>query len=293
MIKKKVKCRAYGKVNLSLNITGVVGGMHELDMVLSSVDIADEITVCERFDDSVNVEFSCGGIDKKNNTVTKTIGAIAREVGHFGCDIFIQKKVPLCGGMGSSSVDCAGVITAVNELFGFKFGQDVLNRIALASGSDVPYMLNGGFARVKGIGDKIEYFKSSAKLYMVIAQKKGSAVISGECYKQFDKLYPSLRYCPTDNDKLISAIESDDKAMYSHFDNALLTSSIVLCQDIGSVINLIKSTAPIVATMTGSGSVCVGYYRDKESALKAEAILRNHGLFAEMVMNNNCGVELI
>lgn len=293
MKKSKIKCRAYGKVNLSLNITGVQSGMHTLDMVVASADVFDEITISERYDSNVNVEFSCGGVDKTDNTVTKTINAIARRVGKFGCDIFVEKNVPLSGGMGGSSVDCAGVLTAVNSLYDFKFDKKTFNDIALDCGSDVPYMCSGGFARVQGFGGNVEFIESETKLYMVIAQSGGSGVNSGECYKKFDELNDSKSFCPSDNDKLIGALVANDKAMFDHFDNALFKSSVLLCSEIENVLSAIKQTNPIAAVMTGSGSVCVGYYGDMDSAHAAQRVLSGMGLYAKAIASKNVGVELL
>ena len=43
---KKIKLKAYGKINLSLDVLGKRDdGYHDLDMIMQSVDLHDKITI--------------------------------------------------------------------------------------------------------------------------------------------------------------------------------------------------------------------------------------------------------
>ena len=54
--RRKLKALAYAKINLSLNVSGKTeSGLHLLDSVTASVNIADAVTVCERFDSQINI----------------------------------------------------------------------------------------------------------------------------------------------------------------------------------------------------------------------------------------------
>ena len=46
----KTVIKSYAKINLTLNITGKNGSYHDLDSVVTSVDLYDKITVRSRKD---------------------------------------------------------------------------------------------------------------------------------------------------------------------------------------------------------------------------------------------------
>ncbi len=294
MTMRKIKCKAYGKINLSLNILARIDGFHELDMVFATVGMYDVITVKERLDNKVNIEFSCQGIDAKSNSVVKTVDVLKKYVGDFGADIFIEKNIPISGGMGGSSVDCAGVIECINSLYDFCLCDNTKQSIASECGSDVAYLLTGGFARAKGKGDLIEKIATDRQLYVVIAKGDGG-VISSECYKEFDKQYSSYMYCPSDNDILVKSLcTADNTDFYSYMDNALTKPAIAQNGDIQSVIDKCKTLNNVKAVnMTGSGACVVCYFESMQDAYCAEQLLKNQGIYAKATTSKNCGVTII
>ena len=51
----KTQIKAYAKINLSLAITGEANGFHNLDSVVTTIDLFDTITVSKRKDDKINL----------------------------------------------------------------------------------------------------------------------------------------------------------------------------------------------------------------------------------------------
>lgn len=105
-------------MNLSLNITGR-DGYHRLDSVFVSVSAYDYVTVAERLDDTVRIDFPGIAIDPYASTVAKAVNALRAQFGGFGAEIVVEKKIPVGSGIGGSSADAAAVIRALDYLFGF------------------------------------------------------------------------------------------------------------------------------------------------------------------------------
>ncbi len=290
---RKIKLKVYSKINLSLNIVGARGNLHALDTVMTSVNVADVITVCERFDDKLGVEFSCGNAFGENNTAMRAAKALADRFGDFGADIFIEKNIPVGAGMGGSSADAAGVILALDILFDFTMRG--LNKSAVAAeiGSDVPYMLQGGFCRVGGAGETLQNINSDAKLYFVVA-KGERGVSTAAAYAEFDKLHTDKKLIVSDNDKLVSALAAGNAdAAIRETGNALTEPSCVLVPEISRTLGALDSVGAIKSIMTGSGSGCVGFFGDFDSAVRAAEKLREKGLYAAASASVRNGIEFL
>ena len=105
-----MKLHAYAKLNLTLNVYRGDGKFHELDSIVTSVDVFDTVIVTPRADDIVTVT----GVDRvlpQDNTAWKTAKAFVDGVGMHGVDIVVQKGIPFGAGMGGSSADASAVAT--------------------------------------------------------------------------------------------------------------------------------------------------------------------------------------
>jgi 4-diphosphocytidyl-2-C-methyl-D-erythritol kinase len=67
-------------------------------------------------------------------------------------DIFIDKKIPIGGGLGGGSSNAAITLKSVNKFFNLELDNTILSKLALKLGSDVPYFLNPvpSFAESRG-----------------------------------------------------------------------------------------------------------------------------------------------
>ncbi len=293
MQRRKIKIKVYSKVNLSLNILGVKDGMHELDMVLTSAGFADVITVCERLDDVVNIEFAGGENFGSGNSAAKAADVLRGQFGPLGADIFIEKGIPQAAGLGGSSADAAGVMCAFDILYGLTSKGLKMPFAALKTGSDVPYMLSGGFARVLGTGGQVQKFFSKTPLNMVVANS-GAGVSTKDSYALFDKLYPLKKLELSDNSKLVSALSQGDlNGAVKQFSNALEKGSVLLEASVGLTKAAIESTGALKAFMTGSGSACAGIYEDFDKALSAQRELIKKGFAAKAAQSLETGIEIL
>ncbi|MCM1195408.1 MAG: 4-(cytidine 5'-diphospho)-2-C-methyl-D-erythritol kinase, partial [Firmicutes bacterium] len=146
-----MKVKSYAKLNLTLNVSGVKNGFHDIDSLVTSVDIYDVVNVDTRNDGRINVE-KLKGIRNERNAAYKAADAFIRRFGSFGVDVVIDKGIPFGAGMGGSSADAAAVIYCMCKLFDIEENSDEVQNICAEVGSDVSFMLRGGFGRMRGKG---------------------------------------------------------------------------------------------------------------------------------------------
>ena len=279
-----VKVRA--KVNLSLNVKGINGKYHDLESVMVSVSLFDLVTATATDTGVARVRFSRENIENSN---AQNLADIMMEKYSLpGVDIFIEQNIPEGGGVGGSSADGAGVIRAIDTLFGINAGEETLRKIAERVGSDIPFMVTGGCALIKGRGEKIERFAIYKDFYLLISGK--GSVSTKECFALFDKNHTSLT--PSDNEKLVVALkEGDIETAKKQLANALQDSAMQLNPYIKDIISVMESCS-LTAVMTGSGS-CVMGFGSLEDMEKAQSLLRRNGTLAEIVKTEKIGYEIV
>lgn len=287
----KVRVKINGKINLSLNITGKKDGYHLIDSVVASVSVSDYITVRDRLDDKINLIFNADFLPQ-NNTVLKAVNLLRKRFGDFGVDIVVDKFLPLGGGMGGSSADAAGVIAALNALFDFdKRGLD-LKEVCSEVGADVFYMLNGGFARLKGIGDDVTVIDGDLKSGVVYIY--GGETLSKHVYSAFDKIKSEGE---VDNDLLIKMLhgvkKSEDKINFINknlpLGNMLFSAACLVNDKIKRNFDAMKSF-DLNPNMTGSGSIVYAFTDD---CVRCAALLKEKGFCADYAFITPIGIKFV
>ena len=230
------------KVNLSLEITGVEGGLHTLKMETVAVDLYDVI----HFESAENdrIEFSFGktfdGFEEERfrPVIEKAIAKFVETYGTVGARLVIDKNIPLGAGIGGSSSAVAGVVKALEKLKNTQIDA----RFLLSLGSDLPVVYKGGRNMVTGVGEKVETLKYEEKYFVILV---GGAVDSREAYTLFDKI-GAEKYGKRENHLEKSA--------------RMLNKNVILEREI-----LEKLGAEDVV-MSGSGSAVVGVFDTEKEA---------------------------
>ncbi len=277
---KKVKVKIPAKINLTLDVTGRKNGYHTLDSLFLSVSVYDEITLTKRKDRAIRLTFM--GSHERGAERTNAYRAAEEFVKHFetnGADITIKRNIPSGGGLGSSSADPAGVIAGLAKLYE-KSGD--LNVIANAVGSDVAFMLDGGFARVRGRGNEIQKLVLNEKWYFLILSGT-SGVSATKCYARYDEKNEKFAPC---TEKALDALKSgNEEEFFGALKNDLYSAATDISPEIGENLKKLKETG--FAVMTGSGSACFAVFSGKRerdrvyNALKEE--YRERAIKAESV----------
>lgn len=264
---KKITVKIPAKINLTLDVVGVSGGFHDIESLCTGINIYDKITVKKRSDKLITLKETGikAGCDTLNNNAYKSAVLFMQTFRTSGVDIIIDKSIPVGAGLGGSSADIAGVLLAMQKLFGVK--KDI-KPLADSLGSDSGYMLSVRPAIISGRGDKVIYLNEKINLSLLVI-KEDFGILAKDCYKTFDDL-PDKPSVATAN--AVDMLHLGDKtAFVSALKNDLYLASKILRPELEENILALKNAGAISSIMTGSGSAVYGVFslaRDRNKAYK-------------------------
>lgn len=151
---------APAKLTLSLRVTGVrADGFHLIDSEMVSVSLADELEISSGDGIEVVDEVPGGlGVAKvptgRDNLVARALQAVGRRAA-----VRLHKRIPTGAGLGGGSSDAAAVLRWAGA-------RDVA--MAARLGADVPFCVEGGHARVTGIGEIVETLPPTERAFVVL-----------------------------------------------------------------------------------------------------------------------------
>ena len=157
---------APGKLNLFLHVLGRrADGMHELQTVFRFIDCADRVGIAPREDGEVRFSGAFGD----ENLCVKA-AKLLKEQTHArqGCDIALEKHLPVGGGLGGGSSDAATVLLVLNRLWRLSLKLQELMRLGERLGADVPVFLFGRNALGEGVGERLKELDLAPAWYLVL-----------------------------------------------------------------------------------------------------------------------------
>lgn len=177
--------KAPAKINLALDVLRKRSdGYHEVEMVMTTVDLSDRIECQELKEDEIlirssapfvpederNLAYQAAQYIKKNYQISK------------GIKISITKKIPVAAGLAGGSSDAAAVIRALNRLWSLNMSVHDMMDLGAKIGSDVPFCVIGGTALATGRGEKLAVIPSPPPCWVVLA-KPSLSVSTADTYK--------------------------------------------------------------------------------------------------------------
>ncbi|MCM8530722.1 MAG: 4-(cytidine 5'-diphospho)-2-C-methyl-D-erythritol kinase [Lentisphaeraceae bacterium] len=166
----QVQASSPGKINLFLDVTNKLeNGYHEiLTLFLPIHDLADSISISKS--DSLKIICEHPGVpcDEKNLCWIAAEKFAEASGDSSNWQITIDKKLPVAGGMGGGSSNAATVLSLLNSQSESPLSSEVLSKIALSIGADVPYFLNPVPSLAEGIGEKLIELKPNHKIPLLL-----------------------------------------------------------------------------------------------------------------------------
>lgn len=269
---KTVYEKARAKVNLSLDVLGVMrDGYHELDTVMQSLSLHDDVSVTLHESSGNGVLISVPGFSdipqNEENTAAKAALRFFEELGitNLTAEIAIKKRIPAGAGLGGGSADAAAVLRAMSILCGGCCTYDRLREIGLKVGADVPFCIEGGTVRAGGRGELISPLPDFPECAIVLVKPEFS-VSTAELYRKIDDIKIEIR---PDTDGLAAAISAGDlqsaaKKCGNVFERALPKSQR---ETITAIKEALVANGAYSAAMTGTGSAVFGIFKDQAAAL--------------------------
>lgn len=289
----KINLKAYGKINLSLDIVGKKeNGYHLVDMTMHSVGIFDFITIEKIKEKRILIECDKTYIPTdERNIIYKAANKFFEYTNVLaGVKIILKKTIPTQAGMGGGSADAAGTLLGLNKLFETNLSLGVLKTIGLTLGADVPFCIEGGCARAEGIGEVLTKLNPITAMILVIKPKYGVSTV--EAYKAVN--INQLKDRPN-NEKLIKAINSNDiNSVPKFMGNVLYEISSKFVPEIKYVVETMSQQIGCKKSMmSGSGSTVFGIFEDKKTMIEAAKLFEGMGfdMFYTYTMNN--GVSFV
>ena len=256
----------YAKINLTLEIVGREEGYHLLDSLVASVDVFDTVILKKRKGKLSSIWMYGQGsesIPPEKNNALAAAERYSERFGTDGAEIKVLKDIPIGAGMGGSSADVAGVLLGMQKLYGAATEEE-LDELAESLGSDVKYMLRGGFCRMQGRGEKLTVLGGDLPtLHMLmICPKEG--VSAGGCYREYDRLNPTDRRTGATELAIKSLTDGDLQGLCSHIKNDLYEPAASLCSAVRRAMAEGQAFSPTGAVMTGSGSAVLALFETPE-----------------------------
>ncbi|MBR5675543.1 MAG: 4-(cytidine 5'-diphospho)-2-C-methyl-D-erythritol kinase [Neisseriaceae bacterium] len=145
------------KLNLMLKVVGKrADGYHLLETVFCLIDLCDTLYLQARDDGKIVLHNPQKDIPPENDLTVRAALALRRFSGSTkGVDIYIDKKIPMGGGLGGGSSNAATVLMVLNHLWACGLNRQTLIEIGTQLGADVPFFIFGQTAFATGIGEKL------------------------------------------------------------------------------------------------------------------------------------------
>jgi 4-diphosphocytidyl-2-C-methyl-D-erythritol kinase len=121
------------------------------------------------------------------NLAARAALLLAERTGHQPqVSITIVKEIPAGAGLGGGSSDAAAVLVALARRFAVPDPGDTLVELAAELGADVPFFLEGGTQRGRGIGDRLEPAPMPEERWGILAWP-GVRIETRWAYEEYDR----------------------------------------------------------------------------------------------------------
>lgn len=283
----EVKLKAYAKINLTLDLTGVLPNKyHGIFTLMQSVGLFDTVTV-KTGERGLILRCSEKYIPcDDRNTAYKAARLFYEKAGmEPECEIYIKKVIPSGAGLAGGSADAAAVLKGLNLAYpGVLSHREIMN-IAFNVGADVPFCYVGGTKLCQNIG---EIMSPLPPLYSeVLIVKPYERVSTKDAYARFDT---AENITHPDNDSfLFYAARGEYTEAVKYAGNMFESLSDV---KIGKEIKeTMKNCGAWFSSMSGSGSAYYGLFDYPEQAKKCAELLRGKTENVFLCKTKTKGVE--
>jgi 4-diphosphocytidyl-2-C-methyl-D-erythritol kinase len=261
----KLVVESPAKINLGLNVINKrEDGYHNLETIFLPLLLSDKLTFVKS--DKLNVETNSDILNKlKNNLVIKAIRLLEKQTNKkILVEIYIDKIIPIGGGLGGGSSNAAITLKTVKKIFNLGLNSNELSQLALELGSDVPYFLNPVPAYAESRGE-ILYPLNMELPYPILIVNPGINIDTTWAFKKIKPSKPikSLRDLLqgnfTDLSYLKEFIQNDfEEVVFKEF------------PQLKNIKESLYSQGAQFALMSGTGSTVYGIFSNLQKAYWAE-----------------------
>jgi 4-diphosphocytidyl-2-C-methyl-D-erythritol kinase len=273
------------KVNLSLRVVGRrADGYHDLESVVAFADCADQLTLEPgselKLVTTGPLAAACG--DTADNLVVKAARLLAEAVPNLKLGAFaLDKVLPVAAGIGGGSADAAAALRLLARLNNLSLDDPRLQKVALATGADVPVCLFSRACDMTGVGEQLlPLALPSMPCVMVnprvpVATKdvfQALGLRNGELLVGATSVLDAPAW-PEEGESIADWVDVLETVA-----NDLEAPALRIEPVIGEVLEALRDSAGVkLARMSGSGATCFAIYGAASDAhAGAEKIRRDH-----------------
>ncbi|EST16922.1 4-(cytidine 5'-diphospho)-2-C-methyl-D-erythritol kinase [Pseudomonas putida S610] len=249
---------APAKLNLWLHIIGRrADGYHDLETVFQFLDHGDELSFAVREDGVIRLHSDLDTVPHDSNLIVRAARQLQAQSGTpLGADIWLNKVLPMGGGIGGGSSDAATTLLGLAHLWQLDWDEDRLAALGLGLGADVPVFVRGHAAFAQGVGEQLTPVDPEQPWYVVLVPQVSVSTAEIFSHPQLtrDSLPLKMRPVPKGNSR------NDCQP--------------VVEQNYPEVRNALNSLGKFTeARLTGTGSCVFGAFPSKAEADKVLALL--------------------
>lgn len=148
---------APAKLNLMLHILGRrADGYHQLQTLFQFLDYGDDLSFALREDGEIHLHTEIPGVPHDSNLIVRAARRLQQQSGcPLGADIWLDKRLPMGGGIGGGSSNAATTLLGLNHLWQLGWDENRMAALGLGLGADVPVFVRGHAAFAEGVGERL------------------------------------------------------------------------------------------------------------------------------------------
>jgi 4-diphosphocytidyl-2-C-methyl-D-erythritol kinase len=263
---------APAKVNLFLHVGAVQeNGRHPLDslVMFAGPDAADQVSAVSAATLTLRVtgpratglEAGADNLVLRAAHALRAAGGMAR-----GAGLTLDKHLPIAAGIGGGSADAGAALRVLQELW--SLDADLVRRVAVPLGGDVPVAFEGRTALMQGEGERVRVQAGLPRLPAVLVHP-GLDCPTGPVFRAFDDEGGGQNFEALD---AVPIMRSPEELMnwLAHQRNDLEPAAVRLVPAIREVLDVLDTTKGSRLTrMSGSGATCFALFATDAAALSA------------------------
>ncbi|MFG6117408.1 4-(cytidine 5'-diphospho)-2-C-methyl-D-erythritol kinase [Halobacillus sp. MO56] len=257
--------KAPAKINLSLDVLYKRDdGFHEVEMVMTTIDLADRITLQLLEEDRIIIESESRFVPNDDRNLAYRAAKLVKDTYNLeaGVRIFIEKNIPVAAGLAGGSSDAAAVLRGVNRLWELGLSMDELAHLGSTIGSDVSFCVYGGTAIATGRGEQIKELPAPPSCWVVLA-KPEIGVSTATVYKKYNgenAIHP-------DTELMIDALEQQNfSQLCDNVGNVLESVTLDLHPEVRQIKEQMAQAGADAVLMSGSGPTVFSLARQETRA---------------------------
>ena len=249
--------KAPAKINLTLDVLHKrPDGYHEVEMILTTVDLADRIGLEKREDGAIHIISVDRFVPNDHRNLAYQAAKILKEMYKVksGVSIKIEKNIPVAAGLAGGSSDAAATLKGLNIIWELNLTLDELAQIGTKIGSDVAFCVYGGTALATGRGEKIQELPAPANCWVILA-KPTLGVSTADVYGNL-KINQIVH--PNTSEMLKAINEKDYDLMCKSLGNVLEDVTLNLYPEVANLKEQMQRFGADAVLMSGSGPTVFG-----------------------------------